>query len=348
MIKIGIFLPNWIGDAVMATPALRALRRTFPEAELVGIHRPYISEVLAGTELIDRALLYDKSSPEAEHHGLAFARQLRREQFDLILLLTNSLRTGWMAWLSGAKRRVGYANEGRGWLLTDPLPGFHRSTVRSALDNYLELVEHLGCEVSSKRTELSTLSKDETQWAAFLCTLDEELTRLPIVTLNPGGAFGEAKHWPSQHFAELSRRIVDGYHKTVVVMCGPGERDIAREIVRLANRPRVVSLADRSLSIGLSKAAVKHSELLITTDSGPRHFAQPFGTPVVTLFGPTHIGYSETYYEKSVHLQLKVDCGPCQERTCPLGHHRCMTDLSVDRVFRAVQIEFDAMHRWVA
>jgi heptosyltransferase II len=346
MNKIGIFLPNWIGDAVMATPALRALRRRHAAAEVVGIHRPAIGEVLEGTGLIDRSILYDRG--DSRQRGLGLARQLRSERFDAVLLLTNSLRTAWMARLSGARRRIGYANDGRGWLLTDPLPGFDRKVVRSALDKYLELVEFLGCPAESKQTELATLSKDETQWAAFLCTLDEDLTRLPVVTLNPGGAFGEAKHWPAEHFAELARRIVDHYQKTVVVLCGPAERETAREIVRRADRRRVVSPADRTLSIGLSKAAVKHSELLITTDSGPRHFAQPFGTPVVTLFGPTHIGYSETYYEKGVHLQLKLDCGPCQKRTCPLGHLRCMTDLSVNRVFRAVQIQFDELRRWVA
>jgi heptosyltransferase-2 len=96
-----------------------------------------------------------------------------------------------------------------------------------------------------------------------------------------------------------------------------------------------VSLADVPLSLGLTKAAVKHSELLITTDSGPRHFAPPFDVPVLTLFGPTHIAWSETYYDKALHLQLAVDCGPCQQRRCPLEHHRCMRDLSVERVYAA-------------
>jgi heptosyltransferase-2 len=121
----------------------------------------------------------------------------------------------------------------------------------------------------------------------------------------------------------------------VLVLCGPSERKIAREIVARAGHSSIVSLADEEPSIGLTKAAIRHAELLVTTDSGPRHFAPPFGVPVVTLYGPTHVAWSETYYDRSLHLQLDLDCGPCQQRTCPLGHHRCMRELNVPWVFRA-------------
>ena len=97
-----------------------------------------------------------------------------------------------------------------------------------------------------------------------------------------------------------------------------------------------MSFADYPTSIGLTKAAIRAAELLVTTDSGPRHFAQPFDVPVVTLFGPTHQAWSETENPNAVHLQIKVDCGPCQRRECPLKHHRCMRDLSIDWVFDAI------------
>jgi len=348
MTRIGVFLPNWIGDVVMSTPALRALRNHSPEAEIVGIHRPYISDVLEGTDLIHRSILHDRNSDRPERRGLGFTKLLKQEEFDSVYLFTNSLRTGWVAWLSGAKRRIGFANEGRGWMLTDSIPGFDRDVVKSALDHYIEIVEYAGVEVTSKQTELAVTDQDEQHWQKFLKTLPEELTKNPIVTFNAGGAFGEAKHWSTRKFAELGQSIVDQYERTVVVLCGPAERDMAQAIVRKADRENIVSLADQTLTIGLSKAAVKHSELLVTTDSGPRHFAQPFDVPVITLFGPTHIGYSETYYDKGTHLQLPVDCGPCQQRTCPLEHHKCMRDLTVERVFQAVRDQLDRYHRQVA
>jgi heptosyltransferase-2 len=163
-----------------------------------------------------------------------------------------------------------------------------------------------------------------------------------MVALNPGGAFGAAKHWPAAHFGALAKRLTTELGRSVLVLCGPAERDEAREIVRLAGHPLVAGLADEPSSIGLTKAAVRRSELLVTTDSGPRHFAAPFGVPAVTLFGPTHIAWSETYSADAVHLQIPVDCGPCQQRACPLGHHRCMTELTPDRVFEAVG---DALRR---
>src|SRR5262245_61558815 len=123
----------------------------------------------------------------------------------------------------------------------------------------------------------------------------------------------------------------------VIVLCGPSERDIARGIAETSRSPHVFSLADSPLSLGLTKAIVRRLDLLVTTDSGPRHFAAAFGRPVVTLFGPTHIEWTETYFEKAAHRQKPVPCGPCQKRVCPLDH-RCMRDLSPERVFAAADL----------
>jgi heptosyltransferase-2 len=146
-----------------------------------------------------------------------------------------------------------------------------------------------------------------------------------VVVLNPGAAFGAAKHWPAEHFAELANRLADD-GAAILVLCGPAERDIARRIAASATRPGIHTLADENLSLGLTKACIRRADLLVTTDSGPRHFAAAFDRPVVTLFGPTHIAWTETYHAKAIHLQRKVDCGPCQLRACPLDH-RCMTQL---------------------
>src|SRR5262249_352417 len=159
-----------------------------------------------------------------------------------------------------------------------------------------------------------------------------------VVCLNPGAAFGSAKYWPAESFTDLARRLVDGHAdfaaSGVLVLCGPAERELARPIARRAQRGHGLALADHPLSIGLTKACVKRAELLVTTDSGPRHFAAAFGRPVVTLFGPTHIAWTETYYPAAVHVQKQVECGPCQRRVCPLDH-RCMTQLTPVEVFAA-------------
>ncbi|MCA9114297.1 MAG: lipopolysaccharide heptosyltransferase II [Planctomycetaceae bacterium] len=333
--KLLVFLPNWIGDAVMASPALRALRTRFADAEIVACAKPHVADVLTGLDLVDRLIFRTNSPEHAEGAGWKLVRRLRRERFDVAVLLPNSFRSGLLAAAAGAKQRVGFARDGRRWLLTDSLAPAPRGVPTPALTEYLRLVELLGCSADSRQMELATTEEDEWQLARFWSKQDPSLPERGVVTFNPGGAFGAAKHWPAASFAELARQVATSDGRTVLVLCGPAERNMAREIVRLAAHPHVLSLADMPPSIGLTKAAVRQSELLVTTDSGPRHFAAPFGVPVVTIFGPTHIAWSETDYEAATHVQLKVDCGPCQQRVCPLGHHQCMRDLSARQVYAA-------------
>ncbi len=343
--KIAVFCPNWVGDMVMATPALRAVRRHFSAAEIIAVVRPYVADVLDGLDLVDRRLLHDPrngsvsaAAGAAASRGWKFARRLRRECFDLALILPNSFRSAWWARISGAKRRVGFERNGRRWLLTDPVPPRPRAVPHPVIDEYLRLARHLGCRHLSRKMELATSRDDERPLQAFWQRQSlGKLSERGVVCLNPGGAFGAAKHWPVTSFAELALRLALELDKRVLILCGPAERNQAREIVRLAAHPAVVSLADEAPSLGLTKAAVRAADLLVTTDSGPRHFAPPFHVPVVTLFGPTHPAWSETYYERSLHLQAEVDCGPCQQRVCPLKHHRCMRDLSVGWAFKAAK-----------
>jgi len=334
--KIAVYLPNWIGDAVMATAALRAIRERYPDAEIVAVLRPYVAEVLAGLSLTDRYLLHDPRGTNPQRRGRRFVQTLRQERFDLAVLFPNSFRSAWLAWRSRTRRRVGFHRDGRGILLTDRLQPQSKSIPNPVIDEYLRLAEHLGCTNLSRRMELATTDDDEQRLDQFWSGENARLPAAGVVCLNPGGAFGSTKHWPILSFAALARRIADELGKTVLVLCGPAEKREARQIVREADRPNVVSLADVPPSVGLTKAAIRRADLLVTTDSGPRHFAPPFGVPVVTLFGPTHIAWSETFYEQAVHLQLQMECGPCQQRVCRVGHHRCMRDLGSDRVFAAV------------
>jgi heptosyltransferase-2 len=184
--------------------------------------------------------------------------------------------------------------------------------------------------------ELATTPADEQAADAVWRRL-----RLPhkseVVVLNTGGAYGAAKIWPAEYFAELARRIVNDWNLSVLVNCGPAEREIARDIVARSASPRVVSLADfEHLPIGLTKACIRRARMVVTTDSGPRFLAIAFDKPVVTLFGPTDPLATATHYDRESCLSLTLDCQPCMERTCPLVHHRCMRDLTVDRVYTAV------------
>lgn len=324
----------------MATPAIRALARTFPHSDITALVRPEIGETLAGNPWITNTILHDHRSRNRYLGSWSVALRLRRERYDLGILFTNSLRSAWIALVGGVKRRVGYARDGRRILLNDPVAvrrGRHGYPPAPIIDSYLRLAYHAGAARESYQMELATNPLDE----ARANSLWDRLRIAPgerIIALHPGSAFGPAKRWPSTSFAELARRIVDERVGRVLVLCGPEERGLARSIADRSARPRAVhSLAEETLSVGLTKAIVRRVALLISTDSGPRHFAAPFGVPVVSLFGPTHMAWTHTYYDRETALQVPVECGPCQQRTCPLSHHRCMNELSVERVYGVVR-----------
>jgi len=334
--KLAVFLPNWIGDAVMATPALRALRQHFRGAHLIGVLRPYVAGVLEGSPWLDSQLHLDGKGPWSPAL-LAVAARLRSRRVDLAVLFPNSFRSALVAWLGRCRRRVGYARYGRGCLLTDPLQPARTGggTLRPSpvIDDYNRLAEVVGCPWPTHRQELFTTADDER--AAEAVWQDAGFDQHPeVVCLNPGAAFGAAKCWHAESFATLAQNLVDRRGSGVLVLCGPGDQQRAAHIAQLARRPGVHTLAGRPLSLGLTKACVRRADLLVTTDSGPRHFAAAFNRPAVTLFGPTHIAWTETYHPKALHVQEPVPCGPCQLRVCPLDH-RCMKELTPWKVYVA-------------
>lgn len=349
--RLGIFLPNWVGDVVMATPAIRALRKLAGDGTLVGVMRPYVAEVLAGNEWFDERIVYAKKSDKPQLQWPAVRAQLRAARLDAVVLLTNSLRTGWMAYRSGAPQRIGTVGNLRSLLLTTKVR-FPRQDdgepPMSTIDGYLHIAQAAGCRPEKPALELATTAADEAAADAVWRRL-----RLPadgrVAVFNTGGAFGAAKDWPADHFAELARRLVNKLGLRVLVNCGPAERGSARAIAAATRDDSVVSLADEpELPIGLTKVLIRRSRLLVTTDSGPRFFGVAFGVPTITLFGPTSSELTRTAARHETRLSLELDCQPCMARVCPLKHHRCMQELSVDRVYAAIEAALGAERRAAA
>ena len=340
---IAVFLPNWIGDVVMATPALRNLRQHFgPGVEIIGVMRPYVREVLTGSAWLDDSIWYHPGSSDRQLKPASVIRQLRERAVTKVLLLTNSFRSAWIAWRSRASQRIGYARYGRGPLLTSrlypPRDGRQRKPV-SAVDCYLRLVEEMEAPISSRQPELNTTAQGEHTAEAVWKKFGWECHHT-VIAMNTGGAYGAAKHWPNQHSAQLALRLVEAGHR-VLILCGPKEVDVARDIENRARNPLVCSMADEDLSLETSKACLRRSTLLVTTDSGPRHIAAAFDVPTVTLFGPIDPRWSRNYATHAIDLFDQLDCSPCGKRVCPLGHHRCMNNLTPDRVLVAVKALLD-------
>jgi heptosyltransferase-2 len=349
--NIAVLLPNWIGDAVMATPTLRALHHRFGHhANITGIMRPLIAQVLAGTPWLDQTIYYDHHSRNPDLKLVHVLRQLKSMPLDTMLLLPNSFRSGLMAWLSGAPRRVGYARYGRGKLLTDRLhPARHGKTwiPTSAVNHYLDLAYAIGCPPESRKPELATSAEDELRADRVWRNLDLWNAKR-VILLNTGSVRGSAKHWPAEYYVRLAHKLVEDPQNTVLVICGPAERQSALQIERTANHARIRSMAHQNLELGVAKACIRRSHLMVTTDSGPRHIATAFDVPVVAIFGPIDPRWSETYHPQSINLLQPVSCGPCGHHVCPFEHHRCMQDLSVDRVYAAVNRLLYEEHQQVA
>ncbi len=338
--NVCIFLPNWLGDMVMATPMLRAVRRHLGSAaRLIGIMRPGLADVLAGTDWLDEQWYFHPHAKTAQLRHWPLIRRMRQERIDVALLLPNSLRTAIIARLGGARQRIGYSRYGRGPLLTRKIdsPRVRGYIADSPMvDYYLRIADALGCPPESRRLQLATLAEDERSadgvWRSLGLRADGR-----IITLNSGSANGPARFWPSRHFAELARRIAHELDHDVLVMCGPKEGAIAQEIVGAADHPRVFSMADQPLDLGTAKACIRRSRMMVSTDSGPRHVAAAFGKPVVTLRGPTLPIWSENPTVLAIDLRLELECIGCQNRVCPLGHHRCMRDLTPNVVYEEVE-----------
>ena len=342
--RTGVFLPNWIGDVVMATPALRSLRVQADRQgdTLIGVMRSYVADVLEGLNLFDEIVIITKGKRSQGERSNS--QTLRAAKLDRVVLQTNSISSAFSAWRSGAKERIGVVRDARGPLLTTRVYESRRGGKRIALppiDSYLNLAYAAGADWQPPTLQLATTREDEEAADAVWNRLN-----LPsgerVVVLNSGGAGGPAKNWPARNFAQLAVRLA-GEGLSVLVNCGPAERDTAREIERIASNRRVVSLADWPtgdawrVPLGLSKAVIRRARMLVSTDSGPRFFGIAFGKPVVSLFGPMGPHATRTHYPRETPVSLNLDCQPCEKAVCPLGHHRCMRDLSVERVYRATR-----------
>ncbi len=429
----------------MATPTLRAIRTRFASAHITFVAEPNLRDLIRGGDWMDECIEWpvkrERSMLHKTYRDLVW--DLRRRRFDWAVLLPNSFRSALLVRLAGVKRRIGYARDGRGWLMTDRVPCRHRRTrgdqsngvkdrfdtpstpsslgpsvpepltssvpkslspslsepltssvppspvptptsgglfaphrpvrVGSSIpgsrgpfaplpmvDYYADLAVAIGCPRPGDRMELfTTAEEDASVGKRFDAAKVERIAdapsdsratedgltddwpggasppdRRPLVVMSPGAKYGAAKCWAPERFAALSDRLVEQHGAIVIVTCGPGEESIVRAIGD--NVKRDVRLCiDPLLTLGQLKSLVRRCELLVCNDAGPRHFAKAFNVPVVTIFGPTHPQWTATSYTHERIVRVDIDCGPCQQRTCPLGHVQCMTSITVDMVHEA-------------
>lgn len=336
--RLAVVLPTWLGDCVMATPLLRALRAGLDGCEIVAVVGKGVAPILNGLPSIDEIV------PVADKRSIpAAARLLKATSPDAVLLLPNAFRWAAVARLAGIPTRIGYARDGRSWLLTHPVAAPRVGTwprrkhaIIPAVRHYLGLLKPFDLPENGRLLELAVTPDD--QAAADRVAASAGLKPDDrVAVFVPGGRYGSAKLWPAEHFASLADKLATGGYR-VAVSTAPGEKRVAATVAQQA-RAEVVVLADHGLTLSALKAMIGRASVVVTNDTGTRHVAVALGTSTVTLFGPTDPKRTTLNAPREVELFVDVPCRPCQLKRCPLPEpqtQRCLRELSPDAVASAV------------
>jgi heptosyltransferase-2 len=336
--KILVRAPNWVGDAVMAIPALEVIRRTHASAEIAILARPAVADLYRDQPFANKIVEYDSSGRHKGWWGREkLAAELRNENFDLAILMQNAFEAAWLAWRAGIPQRVGYARDGRGLLLTKPIrvPG-ENEIPRHESHYYLELIRRAGWtesrgEIPSIRLQVPPAAREAAQASLLRAGVRKDAWRCAIA---PGASYGAAKCWPAERFAALADRLISECGADVILFGTPSEKEMAARI-RSAMKCNPISLVGQTSMRDLA-AFFSACSIFIGNDSGAMHVAAAIGLPVIGIFGPTDPEGTAPLTPQFTLIREPVSCSPCFLRSCPVDH-RCMTRIRVDAVFSVAQ-----------
>ena len=332
--KILIRSVNWIGDAVMTTPAISVIREHFPDAEITMLANGMVSQLFLHHPGIDSIITFDR---QGKHHGVAgrlrLAAELRKHKFDLAIILPNSFDSALVPWLAGIPAKIGKCSDGRTLLLSGRYDAAKTPASSHEVEYYLHLLQYFG--ITGSKTPLHLrITPEEMKNASALLAANGMRPDDFVLGINPGASYGSAKRWYPERFAAVARQLATQENAKVIIFGGAGEADIAAEIEQhLAGA--CLNLAGTTTVRGLL-ALVRRCSLFVTNDSGPMHIAAAFGVPLVAIFGSTDHATTAPYTDRAVIVRKDIDCAPCKLRECPTDH-RCMTAVTADDVVRAAE-----------
>jgi len=332
--KILIRATNWLGDAVMSLPAIRAVRAGFPGAHVSVLARPSVADAFARERSIDEVLLLPDERRRA-------AEELRGHGFDCAILLPNSFDSALLVWMARIPRRIGYGRDGRRWLLTEaiapPQPG---DTPRHERFYYLELLRRAGILHEYPPCEEIRMDGREEARAAGREVLRAAGLTGPVVGVSPGAAYGNAKRWLPERFAEAAASVARARGASVALFGAPSERPLCETVAGSLGAAGIEVrnfAGETTLRQFIDLAAA--CRLFLTNDSGGMHLASALGVPTVTVFGATDDTATGPAGAFARVVREQVECAPCLLRECPIDH-RCMTRVTADRVAEV------ALHLW--
>ncbi len=314
-----IYAPNWIGDAVMATPVFRIIKNSFPDFTLHILAKKSICDLLQGLKYIDGFF----PLPDKPIQQILYALKLRKNHYTTGITLSHSFRSALLLFLTGAKNRIGYDCNSRGFLLTHTIPFptdvSGNRKIQYMTYEYLKLCEPLQITPDNSGLELALSPDEEKNWKK---ELEEQGITGPLLGIAPGAAFGPSKRWDTERFAQVANELNKKYGVTPILITGPNEQEIQNIFVKKCEA-KVIYPFTHSHTLSRLKAVIKTLDLLICNDSGPRHIAVAFQVPVICIMGPTKPEYTNSPWERGEVIRVPVECGPCQLPECPTDH-RCM------------------------
>jgi heptosyltransferase-2 len=321
---------NWLGDAVMSLPAIRAIRRVFPHAYMAVLARPWVADLYAREVAIDRVIPYPAQKGLAARR--AFAAGLRTEHFDTAILLQNAFDAALIAWLAGIPERIGYHRDGRGLLLTQAIPVPEPGDIpRHERFYYLELLRRAGIIERLPADDAIRLDGIDAAHAAGAAHIAALGIHEPVIGVSPGAAYGNAKRWLPERFAETAAQL----SRMVLVFGSRDERPLCEEVtaaIRRAGRDARNLAGETTLRQFIDLTAA--CRLMLTNDSGAMHVASALGVPTVTVFGATDDTTTGPTGPLARVVREHAECSPCLLRECPIDH-RCMTRVTTERVVSA-------------
>ena len=334
--KIVVRGTNWVGDAIMTIPALRELRRIFPEAEIVLHTRSWAEGIFRDAEFFDRIITIDKTSSRVKD-VFNQAGILSEWKFDLAVLLPNSFESALTTKLARIPKRIGYNKDLRGLLLTDPLPVPEWKEKRHEVFYYLNIVAEIERRFLATETVLETFPISDLEISAerrysarqILSGAGADLSKKTIA-LGVGSTNSRAKRWGAENYAKLNDRLQTELNANVVLVGSKDEIDISSEVGKLSNYAPIILTGQTDLAE--ATAILSEVDLLISNDMGLAHIAPATGTKTLVIFGPTNPETTRPFSGNATVIRQKVECSPCMLRDCPIDH-RCMTRISVDEVF---------------
>ena len=314
---------NWVGDNILAIPAYKALQHRFRSEGGIAVAAPAnVAPLLEASGIFKQVIPW----PRGTRKRIAALRQAGT--FRRAVILPNSFRSALVAYGAGIPERWGYGSDFRGILLTHPIQ--QRQQRGHQLDDYTSLLAALNApRVVDDVPTIKLPPAIREHGKRVLLEVGMHLDR-PIIAVHAGGLYGRAKHWGDSRYVDVIKRLrLDGYD--VVLLTSPSERDQAQRIATTCNGVPIVGHDGDVLELA---AAISHCAALITNDSGPLHVAAALSVPSVSIFGPTDPDRTVIAGASRV-IRRTLNCQPCYQRECPLGHHRCMNEVSVDEVFSA-------------